>query len=126
MADADYVFVGSGINALVAAALLGRKGRKVCVLERNDRIGGCIRTEEMTRALMSPGLEQEMLSSDYTQLPRAIQWGYKQADEAFITSIIEGRASVVNVDDAYAAIELCEACYRSAAQDGATITLPLS
>jgi phytoene dehydrogenase-like protein len=34
MADADYVIVGSGINALVAAALLGRKGHKVLVLER--------------------------------------------------------------------------------------------
>jgi phytoene dehydrogenase-like protein len=48
MAAADYLIVGSGINALVAAALLGRKGRKVVVLERNDRIGGCIRTEEIT------------------------------------------------------------------------------
>ncbi len=45
MAGADYVVVGSGINALVAAALLGHKGRKVLLLERNDRIGGCIRTE---------------------------------------------------------------------------------
>jgi len=44
MAGADYVVVGSGINALVAAALLGRKGHKVLLLERNDRIGGCIRT----------------------------------------------------------------------------------
>ena len=48
MAAADYVIVGSGINALVAAAQLGRKGHKVLVLERNDRIGGCIRTEEIT------------------------------------------------------------------------------
>ena len=36
MVAADYVIVGSGINALVAASLLGRKGRKVVVLERND------------------------------------------------------------------------------------------
>ena len=44
---ADYVIVGSGINALVAAALLAKKGKKVLVLERNDRIGGCIRAEEI-------------------------------------------------------------------------------
>ena len=42
MADTDYIVVGSGINALVAASLLGRKGHKVLVLERNARIGGCI------------------------------------------------------------------------------------
>ncbi len=85
----------------------------------------CIRTEEMTRAFFSPGLEREMITRDYTQIPRAIQWGYKQEDEAFITAILEARPPVVNVDDAFASIELCEACYRSAARDGATVTLPL-
>ncbi|HEY6632655.1 MAG TPA: NAD(P)/FAD-dependent oxidoreductase [Rhizobiaceae bacterium] len=44
----DHIIVGSGINALVCAALLAGKGGKVLVLERNDRIGGCIRTEEIT------------------------------------------------------------------------------
>src|SRR5689334_7447682 len=47
MEKADYVIVGSGINALVCAAMLALKGRKVTVLERNAEIGGCIRTEEM-------------------------------------------------------------------------------
>jgi myo-inositol 2-dehydrogenase/D-chiro-inositol 1-dehydrogenase len=85
----------------------------------------CLRTEEMTRAFISPGLEQEMQTRDYTQLPRALQWGYRQADDAFITSIAERRPALVTVEDAYKSIELCEACYRSAAQHGATITLPL-
>jgi myo-inositol 2-dehydrogenase/D-chiro-inositol 1-dehydrogenase len=85
----------------------------------------CLRTEEMTRAFLSPGLEQEMSTRDYTQLPRALQWGYRQEDEAFITAIVEQRAPVVTVEDAYKSIELCEACYRSAAQEGATVRLPL-
>jgi phytoene dehydrogenase-like protein len=54
MASVDYVVVGGGINGLVAAAMLGKKGRKVLVLERNDRIGGCLRTEEVT----APGFDQ--------------------------------------------------------------------
>ena len=37
MSEYDYVIVGGGINALVAAAMLGKKGRKALVLERNDR-----------------------------------------------------------------------------------------
>lgn len=45
---ADHVIIGSGINALVAAALLARKGRRVLVLEREDRIGGCMLTDEVT------------------------------------------------------------------------------
>jgi myo-inositol 2-dehydrogenase/D-chiro-inositol 1-dehydrogenase len=85
----------------------------------------CLRTEEMTRAFLSPGLEQAMITRDYTQIPRAIQWGYRQADDAFITAIIEQHAPAVTVEDAYKSIELCEACYRSAAQDGATVALPL-
>ncbi len=40
MADHDAVVIGSGINSLACAALLARGGWKVCVLERNDTLGG--------------------------------------------------------------------------------------
>jgi phytoene dehydrogenase-like protein len=36
----DVVVVGGGHNALVAAAYLGRAGLSVCVLERDDHVGG--------------------------------------------------------------------------------------
>jgi len=61
MAGADYVIVGSGINALVAAALLGRNGHKVLLLERNDRIGGCIRTEAIT----APGFLHDVMATTF-------------------------------------------------------------
>jgi phytoene dehydrogenase-like protein len=61
MATADYVIVGSGINALVAAAVLGGKGRKVLVLERNDRIGGCLRTEAIT----APGFVHDVMATTF-------------------------------------------------------------
>ena len=44
----DAVIVGSGINSLVAAALLARSGWSVCVLERNEWLGGAIRTAEIS------------------------------------------------------------------------------
>lgn len=59
MADPDYIIVGSGINALVAAALLGKKGKRVLLLERNDRIGGCLRTEEITL----PGFRHDVMAT---------------------------------------------------------------
>ncbi|MFN6980258.1 MAG: phytoene desaturase family protein, partial [Gemmobacter sp.] len=40
----DHVIIGSGINALVAAAMLGGKGRRVLVLEREAVAGGCMRS----------------------------------------------------------------------------------
>jgi phytoene dehydrogenase-like protein len=61
MADADYLVVGSGINALVVAALLGRKGRKVVVLERNAEPGGCLRTEAMT----APGFVHDVMATTF-------------------------------------------------------------
>ena len=60
MATYDAVFVGSGINSLVGAALLAREGWRVCVLERNDVAGGCIRT---STDLTLPGFTHEVLAS---------------------------------------------------------------
>src|SRR6266481_4979289 len=48
MADCDVVIVGSGVNSLACGALLARAGRRVCVLERNDWLGGAIHTAELT------------------------------------------------------------------------------
>ena len=55
----DVVFVGSGINSLAGAALLARAGRRVLVLERNDYLGGAIKTAEITE----PGFTHEVFSS---------------------------------------------------------------
>jgi phytoene dehydrogenase-like protein len=60
MGPYDAVFVGSGINALAGGALLARAGWRVCVLERNDRLGGAIRTED---GLIVPGYVHEVFSS---------------------------------------------------------------
>src|SRR5581483_4445373 len=48
VAEFDAVIVGSGINSLACAALLARSEWRVCVLERNDWLGGAIKTEELT------------------------------------------------------------------------------
>jgi phytoene dehydrogenase-like protein len=59
MAACDFAIVGAGINGLVAASLLAKKGHKVLVLERNDRIGGCLRTEEIT----APGFVHDVMAT---------------------------------------------------------------
>lgn len=56
----DVVIVGSGINSLVCAALLAKRGKSVLVLERNAVAGGCIRTEELF-----PGYLHDVMSSWY-------------------------------------------------------------
>lgn len=61
MAQYDHLIVGSGINGLVCAALLAKAGKRVCVVERNARPGGCILTDEIT----APGFRHDLLSSWY-------------------------------------------------------------
>lgn len=54
----DVIAVGSGINALVMAALLALKGRRVLILEREATAGGCMITEEIT----VPGFRHDVLA----------------------------------------------------------------
>jgi phytoene dehydrogenase-like protein len=58
--EAQVIIVGSGMNSLVCAALLAQRGKSVLVLERNDSLGGCIRTEELF-----PGYRHDVLSCWY-------------------------------------------------------------
>ncbi|MDQ6215660.1 phytoene desaturase family protein, partial [Achromobacter insolitus] len=58
--EAQVIIVGSGMNSLVCAALLALRGKSVLVLERNDRLGGCIRTEQLF-----PGYRHDVLSCWY-------------------------------------------------------------
>ena len=60
MAGFDAVFVGSGINSLAGGALLAKEGWRVCVLERNDWLGGAIKTVD---GLTAPGFTHEVFSS---------------------------------------------------------------
>src|SRR3970282_1173468 len=60
MAAFDAVFVGAGINSLAGAALLSKAGWSVCVLERKDGLGGCIKTVD---GLTAPGFTHELLAS---------------------------------------------------------------
>ena len=56
----DALLVGSGINSLACAALLSEAGWRVLVLERDDQLGGAIRTSS---ELTAPGYTHEVLSS---------------------------------------------------------------
>jgi len=44
----DACVVGAGPNGLVAAVVLATSGRRVLLVEAADRVGGAMRTEELT------------------------------------------------------------------------------
>ena len=62
MATFDHLIIGSGINALVAAAMLTRKGDSVLVIEREDRIGGCMYTSDQVTL---PGFYHDVMATTF-------------------------------------------------------------
>lgn len=57
----DHIIIGSGINGLVAAAMLSRGGAKVLVLERADHVGGCMLSDQVTL----PGFVHDVMAATF-------------------------------------------------------------
>lgn len=57
----DHLIIGSGINGLVAAAMLALKGKRVLVLEREDRLGGCLLSDQIT----APGFHHDVMAATW-------------------------------------------------------------
>ena len=121
MARYDAVFVGSGINSLAAAALLAKEGWSVCVLERNDWLGGAIKTVE---GLTAPGFVHEVFSSwhplwtasaAYAELkPDLDRLGveYLNTELPTASAFPDGSSAVLSTDGAANLAELGEAWQR--------------
>jgi phytoene dehydrogenase-like protein len=76
----DVIVIGGGHNGLVAAGLLARRGRRVCVLERRPVVGGAAITETP----WGPDFKVTALSYVVSLLPRTVldelelvRFGYK-------------------------------------------------
>jgi phytoene dehydrogenase-like protein len=106
MKEYDVAIIGSGINSLTAAALLAQKGKKVAVFERNNYIGGCIKTDEVT----VPGFKHDIFSDfhplfvsgpAYQQLKPALdkhQLKYKTSKYPTGVLLKDGRTAVLEQD----------------------------
>jgi phytoene dehydrogenase-like protein len=102
----DIITVGSGHNALVAAALLARAGNRVLVLEKNDKPGGFVRTEEVTL----PGFRHDLyatrhplflISKAYSELEadlRARGLEYLNTDLPTGVLLPDGRSAILSSD----------------------------
>ena len=52
----DVIIIGSGMGGLVCGNLLGLEGYKVCVLEKNQQIGGCLQIYVRDRVIFDSGV----------------------------------------------------------------------
>lgn len=104
----DHIIIGSGINALVAAALLAVKGRRVLILERNDVAGGCLRTDEITL----PGFRHDVMAATWVLFmtspagaalgPHLARHGFAYCHTPHPTAVVrpDGSALVLTTDRA--------------------------
>lgn len=104
----DHVIIGSGINALVAGALLALKGDRVLLLEREAVPGGCLRTEEITL----PGFHHDVMAATWVLFmtspagaalgPHLAQHGFDYCHSPHPTAVIrpDGSALVLTMDRA--------------------------
>lgn len=108
MQAVDHVIIGTGINALVAGALLARKGKKVLLLEREARVGGCMMTAEATL----PGFRHDVMAATfvlfitspaYAELAEDLaRHGLEFCHTPHPTAVLrpDGRATVLSMDRA--------------------------
>ncbi|MHB8244319.1 MAG: phytoene desaturase family protein [Acidimicrobiales bacterium] len=99
--EIDVAIVGSGVNSLVAGALLAEAGWSVCVVEQSSWLGGAMRTAEITR----PGFHHDLFSAwhplfvlgdAYARLGPALEargLDYRVVEEATATLYPDGGAA---------------------------------
>jgi len=105
---ADHIIIGSGINALVAGAMLALKGQRVLLLEREQVPGGCLRTEEITL----PGFHHDVMAATWVLFmtspagaalgPHLARHGFDYCHTPHPTAVLrpDGQALVLTTDRA--------------------------
>src|SRR5262245_42203015 len=100
----DVIIIGGGHNGLVAAAKLGKAGKKVLVLERRGIVGGAAVTEEpypgfrYATCAYSPGIFQHSIVDDL----KLKEYGYQtiEFDPVMFAPAIDGDPLIFWKDDA--------------------------
>jgi phytoene dehydrogenase-like protein len=110
----DYVFVGAGHNALIAASYLVKEGRSVCLVDQRPAPGGWVHSEELTL----PGFVHDTFSAGHPLFvagpafaeltPELGQYGlrYVQGEVSTGASFPDGRSAVIETDPEALAAEL--------------------
>ncbi|PWT71041.1 MAG: all-trans-retinol 13,14-reductase [Bacteroidetes bacterium] len=94
----DVVIIGSGIGGLVCGDLLSREGYRICILEKNKQLGGCLQTFVRDRVIFDSGVHYlgslakgQVLYQVFKYLGLMDQLSLQQMDScAFDKILIEG------------------------------------
>ena len=56
MEQYDVLIIGSGMGGLVCGSILSKEGYKVCIVEKNRQLGGCLQTYVRDRVIFDSGV----------------------------------------------------------------------
>jgi len=56
MSEYDIVIIGTGMGGLVCGNILSRKGYRVCMVEKNKQIGGCLQVYARDKVIFDAGV----------------------------------------------------------------------
>lgn len=99
MGHFDVIVVGAGLGGLECGYILSRKGYNVCVLEKNDLIGGCLQSYTRNGQVLDTGFhyvggldsgEELNILFDYLGL-LSLPWK-RMDDDCFDEIIIKGKS----------------------------------
>ena len=56
MNEFDVLIIGTGMGGLVCGNILSRKGYRVCMVEKNKQIGGCLQVYSRNKVIFDAGV----------------------------------------------------------------------
>src|ERR1700688_248689 len=104
----DVLIIGSGMGGLVCANILSREGYRVCMVERNKQLGGCLQIFVRDKVIFDSGvhylggLEQgQNLYQIFKWLGLMDQLQLEKMDEAFDHIVLEGDDKIYEIAQGY-------------------------
>jgi len=92
----DVAVIGGGVNGLVCATLLARRGLRVTLLERRARLGGCADTAEIHPGFKAPVVAQTLGPFD-SRLIRALNLplAFHEPETRVWAPLLDGRSLAI-------------------------------
>jgi phytoene dehydrogenase-like protein len=114
----DCIVIGGGHNGLVASAYLAKAGKRVCVLERRQVLGGCTVTEELWPGF-KVSVASYVISLFRPQIIRDLrlaQYGLKilPRNPSSFTPLLDGRSLLLGPDERMSCREIAKFSKRDA------------
>ena len=93
----DVVIIGSGLGGLQCAYILSQEGYKVCVLEKNNQLGGCLQTFRRNNSVFDTGMHY-IGSMDEGQVLNSFFRYFRLSDKLKLKKLDEEGYEVIQFD----------------------------